>query len=262
MIEKNIKIIATDLDDTLLRRDKTISEYTKSVFAQCREKGILIAFVTARTAMATERYRAQILPDILISDTGALVRHGSKALYKAIIPDAEALVLVQKCLENPGILQITVQAENGYFDSKPLDKTTPGWEDYACKIETDFSRPIDYGEIYKVSVLTNGSKVAVDITKHFPKLVLTNYRNTNWYAFNSGNASKDRALAAVIDALDITTKNVVAFGDDAIDAGMLRFAGRGVAVQNAVPEVKAVADCICGDCDNDGVAKWIDENIL
>jgi len=62
--------------------------------------------------------------------------------------------------------------------------------------------------------------------------------------------------------LNIPLKNVAVFGDDTSDIDILRSAGIGVAVQNAIPEVKAVADYVCGDCDKDGVARWIEENIL
>jgi hydroxymethylpyrimidine pyrophosphatase-like HAD family hydrolase len=52
------------------------------------------------------------------------------------------------------------------------------------------------------------------------------------------------------------------FGDDLNDAEMLRECGIGVAVSNALDEAKAVAGHICGDCDEDGVARWLEGNAL
>lgn len=78
---------------------------------------------------------------------------------------------------------------------------------------------------------------------------------------NAKGATKGQALCAVADALNIPIETVVAFGDDINDIDMLRTAGASVAMSNAIENVAAVADYICGDCDEDGVARWLTENI-
>jgi hydroxymethylpyrimidine pyrophosphatase-like HAD family hydrolase len=60
----------------------------------------------------------------------------------------------------------------------------------------------------------------------------------------------------------ITRSEIAAFGDDLNDIDMLNYAGISVAVGNAIDEAKASADYICGDGDDDGVAKWLEENVL
>ena len=55
---------------------------------------------------------------------------------------------------------------------------------------------------------------------------------------------------------------LAAFGDDSNDIEMLRECGAGVAVSNAIGEVRAIASRICDTNDNDGVAKWLEENVL
>ena len=55
---------------------------------------------------------------------------------------------------------------------------------------------------------------------------------------------------------------LVAFGDDINDLEMVKNCGIGVAVENAIDDVKAAAKYICGTNDNDGVAKWLEEHIL
>ncbi|BBB89727.1 MAG TPA: HAD hydrolase family protein [Methylomusa anaerophila] len=69
----------------------------------------------------------------------------------------------------------------------------------------------------------------------------------------------------VTDCSDVIIKFlllVAAFGEDYNDVEMLRECGISVAVSTAIDEVKAVADDICGDCDEDGVARWLEENVL
>ena len=60
----------------------------------------------------------------------------------------------------------------------------------------------------------------------------------------------------------ISSDEVVAFGDDYNDIKMLQYCGAGIAVANAIGEAKSAANFICDTNENDGVAKWIEENIL
>lgn len=58
-----IRMIATDLDGTLLRSDKTISDYTVGVFGRVRKHGVLLAFATARSLESSREYRDMLNPD-------------------------------------------------------------------------------------------------------------------------------------------------------------------------------------------------------
>ena len=54
----------------------------------------------------------------------------------------------------------------------------------------------------------------------------------------------------------------MAFGDDYSDIDLLSYCVNSIAVANAINEVKSVANYVCSDCDEDGVAKWLEENVL
>ena len=75
-------------------------------------------------------------------------------------------------------------------------------------------------------------------------------------------ATKANAAKYLSDYFSVPLVNVAAFGDDYNDVEMLRECGVGVAVANSIDEVKAIADYVCGDCDEDGVARWLEENVL
>lgn len=62
--------------------------------------------------------------------------------------------------------------------------------------------------------------------------------------------------------MNISLNDIIAFDDDVNDVEMLQICGTGVAVSNAVMEVKNVADCITLSNDQDGVADWIEKSIL
>ena len=257
-----MKLIVTDLDNTLLRRDKSISDDTVEVFRRCRERGILIAFATTRSEFASVRFSYRIRPDIFISNGGALARYKGKVLYRTSIPSVLGNRLLHEFSEMEGILEYAVDAENGYFDSGATDKEPEYRIDYTNAKHTDFSRETDFGNVFKIMVRAVLAQNVYDVADRYPELDVINFAGEDWYQVKPIGATKELALAVVCSELGIGLTDAVAFGDDLNDLGMLKSCGRGVAVSNAVAKVKAVADCVCGDCDEDGVARWLERNIL
>lgn len=76
----NIKMIVTDLDNTLLRSDKSISKYTISIFSKCQKKGIKVVFATARSKQAAARFLDMFMPDVFIGYGGALALSGDEVI--------------------------------------------------------------------------------------------------------------------------------------------------------------------------------------
>ena len=75
-------------------------------------------------------------------------------------------------------------------------------------------------------------------------------------------ATKWNAIQALSVHFNISTTNIAAFGDDYNDVEMLKNCVIGIAVANALDEAKMVADYVCESNDNDGVAKWLEKNVL
>ncbi|MDR1691807.1 MAG: HAD family hydrolase, partial [Oscillospiraceae bacterium] len=117
-------------------------------------------------------------------------------------------------------------------------------------------------DVFKVTPLAAVAEAVLKITGRYPEVDVQRFTNEDWYQIKSKNAAKETAVAAVCEALGITMNDAAAFGDDLNDAGMLRACGVGVAVANAIGETRAAAGWFCRDCDDDGVAHWIEENIL
>jgi len=72
------------------------------------------------------------------------------------------------------------------------------------------------------------------------------------------DALKSKAVAALAEYWNIERREIVAFGDDMNDIDLLKWCGTGVAMGNALDEVKAAADDMCDTNDNDGIAKWLE----
>ena len=256
-----MKTIATDLDQTLLRSDKTISPYTADVFHCCRQQGIKVVFATARSERSAQRFICAVSPDIIISNGGALARCGDEILYRRTLSPTAANSLIRQCMQTDGIGYITVETGSDYLVNHPIDPDHPGWLDYLHATPTDFSKDIACN-VYKVTVQLEDERAAQSIAAQFPSINVLAYSGENWFRFAHENANKWEALQAVAARLGLSTQNIVAFGDDYNDIEMLKNCGVGVAVANGLGEAKAAADHVCGSNDDDGVARWIAKHLL
>jgi Cof subfamily protein (haloacid dehalogenase superfamily) len=252
-----IKLIVTDLDNTLLKRDKTISEYTADVFCRVKERGILTAFATARDyRFITEHITPlfKITPDIIIADNGALAFHEGKYLYKKMIPKKTVNALLPhfeplRC----------VSAENAYYISGEF--SNDHWSiGKKGTVISDFSKNIENDAFFLDG---NIEKAKLFLTGQYPDIRIVAYSDIIAFCtLVHREATKLNALKAVKNALSIDIGDIAAFGDDYSDVDMLSYCGYGIAVANAINECKSAAGYICGDCDEDGAAHWIEENCI
>ena len=83
-----------------------------------------------------------------------------------------------------------------------------------------------------------------------------------WYKFTRKNVTKENAIMRIAEAYGFGMESIIAFGDDFADIGMLELCGLGVAMGNAIDEVKDRADIVIGSNDEEGIAYFIEENIL
>lgn len=251
-----MKLIITDLDNTLLRNDKSISEYTAKVFERIRAKGYLVAFATAR-GCAMSRFVETIKPDIIVSNGGATISVNGEVIYRNLLSEKDVETIIAMCYEfTDGKALITVENDEGYycnFVPNDLDRRSV----FTYSDFRDFRAPA-----YKVSPELEKDEWAEAIVKVCSNCNLLNFTGEKWRRYAAGNSDKETALKTLVEYIGIDLSDVVAFGDDINDLGMLKLAGTAVAVSNAIDEVKAVADHITESNDQDGVAKFLERTIL
>jgi len=256
MSMKEIKLIVTDLDSTLLRRDKTVSDFTVQVFQRIRKSGILLAFATARDFRFVTEYitpRTGIIPDILIADNGALACVNGKDIYKKMIPSNIVNTLMQRFKLVRG-----VSTEAAYYLSGGC--SNDHWSiGKKATIITDYSTEMVDSAFY---IDGNTDKSALSWTENYPDVRAVSYSDVDIITVVHNEATKLNALNAVKNELNIDLSEIAVFGDDYSDMEVIENSGFGIAVANAIEEVKAVADFICDTNDNDGVAKWLEGNVL
>ena len=97
---KKCKLLLLDLDGTLLQSDKTISTRTLSALKKCRENDILIGVSTSRSEQNSLVFLNELMPDILISSGGALVKYKTEYIYRAEFSEEETKVMIDMARAN------------------------------------------------------------------------------------------------------------------------------------------------------------------
>jgi len=253
----NIKLIVTDLDGTFLRENKTVSDYTKSVFAHCREAGIKIAYATGRGGGA-ERVAPPGLFDGKIIMNGAIARIGDEIVYSRLIPYEIARPLLVACHERG--IDITSEITGMHYSNFVVSSFWPGISHFQM---VDLAQhEIDAEKIYTLNPSPENKRFIKQSLPDGLHLVMSSDGLGDFLQIMHKDATKSKAVMALAKIWEITETEIATFGNDFNDIDMLEYAGTSVAVANAFDEVKAAANHICDTNDNDGVAKWIDENVL
>ena len=252
-----IRMILTDLDHTLLKEDGSISEKMLQVLTACRAKGILFAIATARYWIGAERYIDLLNPDYEITTDGTLIHSDGKCIYSCAFSVSETNTIISNISEMvPGTEITTACGKTVYWNSLRISESEKLHKAVYC----DYSSPLTVQANKIVAELPDESVAREIAAKTHCKLQC--YRGEKWYAFMPAVSGKTAAIKALAEFSEIGLKDTVAFGDDLNDIEMLRLCGMGVAVANAIPEVREAADMITFSNDEDGVARWLADHCL
>jgi Cof subfamily protein (haloacid dehalogenase superfamily) len=260
------RLVATDLDGTIVRSDGSISHRTRGALARVEQAGALVVMVTGRPP----RWMAPVADatghrGLAVCANGALVYdlHTERVVRSSLI-DAEAAAEVVAALRRdvPGIAFAVEKGptagvpggfarENGYV---------PRWDVAEISVET-VEAMVTGGA---VKLLARHESMGSDdllaaARASVGALVETTHSSADGLLeISAGGISKASGLASLADDWGIDAADVVAFGDMPNDLPMLSWAGHAVAVANAHPEVLAAADEVTGSNDDDGVAQVIE----
>lgn len=252
-----IKMLALDLDNTLLRSDKTISPYSAGVLARCREQGIKVVFATARPKRKVSQFCENVYTDALVVHNGADIYLGDR-LYCSfgIASDIKDELLLSLSQHYPNAT-LSVEIDDVIYANFEISAI---WNETGV-IRTDFTdlpdRPAE-----KIIVGAIDTDRFIDLETLLPDDLYLEINDAKLGLIMHRDATKLNAIQTVAAHFGLTADEIAAFGDDYNDVCMLKGCGTGVAMGNALGDVKAAADFVCGDNDSDGAARWIEENIL
>jgi len=252
-----VKMIVTDLDRTLLRTDKTISDYTADVLNRCRQNGIKVAFATARPKRTVIQFCEKIPADSMILHNGAVIYVSDRIIKKCgISSDMKNHVLLSISRDFPEAT-ISVEIDDMLYANFDVSAV---WNNIQA-LQTDFSdlpdKPAD-----KIIIGVTSINDIDRLSKYLPNDLYIEMNEGKLGLIMNRSATKWHAIHDISQYFNIMADEIAAFGDDCNDIDMLKNCGIGIAVANAINEVKASADYICDTNDNDGVARWIEENVL
>ena len=267
----DIKLIALDLDGTLLTTDKKLTDRTKAVLKAARDRDIKVVLTTGRPLKAMDFFLHELGTDgqedeYTITFNGGLVQKNTgEILDKTVFSiddvarlyeETEKLGLPLDAISEGTVYQIQSDQESLYAKFNPALTFVPvAFEDLSSqmtysKCVTAFAQePLD-------AAIQQISPELFDQYEIFKSRELL----LEW---SPKNVHKATGLAKLIKHLGIDQSQVMACGDEANDLSMIEWAGLGVAMQNAVPAVKEVANVITPMTNDEEAVAWaIEEYVL
>lgn len=265
------KLVATDFDDTLLRTDLTISDYTKKTIDSFIKAGGCFT-------IATGRMYSSILPGIKrLGLKGLVISYNGGMIVDA---DTGEVVFQQDIPHDKAMEQLLL------LESQPADIHVYYGDKLYVKERTEATKR--YEHVCEVTANVTGESMSafvgrqgVDITKilavmpadlakeNFDRSIRAygsrldfSLSKPVFFEIMDKGVNKGEALKRLCGIKGIDISETMAFGDSLNDLQMLVAAGRSFAVENANPLAKQAADEICPSNDEDGVAKMIEKYCL
>ena len=265
----DIRIVALDLDGTLLDSGKNLSAANRDALAAAAEKGIHIVPTTGRFfGGMPESVRSLPFVRYAITVNGAQVydRETDAAIVREELPLATALGIM-RYLDGFDVIYDCYQDNWGRMTAAMQERAADYASDaHYLKMIRELRKPYpdlkahleeEGHDVQKIMLFARDpavrDRIASDLPAHFDGLAVSTSTFNN-LEINAASAHKGRALERFAEHFGWTLANCMAFGDGMNDLSMIEAAGTGVAMANAVPEVKAAADYITLSNDECGVS--------
>lgn len=260
------KLIAIDLDDTLLRQDLTISERNKQTIRQAVDQGVTVMIATGRMFASAVPFAKQLELDVpLITYQGALVKTPvtGEVLYEKLLAPETAYEAVRIGRENGVHMQ-------AYSQDKLYAQAASERADAYTKLTGVQYHVKDLMEAAAggmPKLLYAGEPDFLDAFAPKVKAALGERANVfkskpYFLEVTHPEATKGQALDHVVRSMGITRDNVMAIGDSYNDIDMLEYAGLGIAMANAPEAIRLKADYVTGHHEQDGVAEALQRFVL
>lgn len=257
-------LLALDLDLTLLNDDHQISARNMAAVGRCRDLGVKVIITSGRMYRCTLPFVHMLALDTpVIAYNGAFIKEerSGNVLWHKHLDLAAAQSLVAYCAAEELNL-------NYYLDdSLYIARMNPWAELYAARtgaplhIVGDLSIFADRAPT-KALIVADPERILQlqeELSPRYAGQAYITISNIEYLEFMPLDANKGAALAVVADYYGIAREKVLAFGDANNDIPLIEWAGLGVAMDNARPGAKAVADRIAPRYDEDGVAIVLEE---
>jgi 5-amino-6-(5-phospho-D-ribitylamino)uracil phosphatase len=264
-----IRLVAIDLDGTLLNSAKEITATTATIIRAAREvAGVRVVLATARPPRTVMPFYSLLdLDTPMINYNGALVHEphtGRIVLHRPLEAKlARSIAAMARGMFPP----VLVSAE--VLDNWYTDRVAEGWGSETTRLSDAYTvAPMEQWlnqPITRLHLLGNRQwlvEIQKALVAKMPKQTIAAWSENFMLQIMNPAAGKRAALRAVAAEMGLQAAEVMAIGDNANDAGMMQWAGIGVAMANASPQARSVADYVTDANDADGAANAIAKLIV
>ena len=243
-----LSVLAVDLDDTLVRSDQTVSPRTLELVAAWLDAGRRAVIATGRPPRATRAIPAELHALPWICYNGGVILHAGETLHSANMTAADTASFVNDFVDVAPDAWIGIEVDDTFY----LSRNGPP---YAETILVDDIRSVAHQPASKIITALDAYRQVASRLAPLPGGMKPQASaKYNLLQMMSTGVSKASALRLLVEQWGLDMAHVVAFGDDSNDMEMIQAAGVGVAMANAIPELKAVANRVTLSNDEDGVA--------
>lgn len=262
----NYKLVALDVDGTLINKERQITPRTKAAINQVREIGVEVTLCTGRMFAGTSPYAKELELELpLVSYNGALVMdyRTKEVLYQRLLPNDYAAKIIEEARRR----KFTI---NYYHEDRLLvEEITEQNQSYSQWTGVPLEQVKDLAALaYEpTKLLLIGEQEPLDAYWQeaqgtFGKAV---YITKSWpifLEFLNPEATKGLGLAALVEHLGVERDQVMCIGDSHNDLEMFSYSGLAVAMGNAGENVKKAADYVTTSNEEDGVARALEKFII
>ncbi len=266
----NYKAVVFDLDGTLTNSNKEITAQTIETIKKVIERGVIVVLASGRPSFGIDAIARTLELDknggYVLSYNGARIMDykTKETLYEQVVTKEQAHRLYDTAKE----LGIEIISYNDTHiigeDKNNIYVQKEAFLNKAPILEVNSFKDEIKADVYKCLMVANPELLVnnIDIIKkRFPELNI--YRSEPYFLENMAyNIDKAQSLNTLFKKLNILAEEVIACGDGYNDISMIKYAGMGVAMANAVDEVKEAANFITLSNDEDGVVYALNKLIL
>lgn len=260
------RLLALDLDGTLLNSQKEITQQTKDAIAQVQNKGVHVVLCTGRIVGEAAEFAHEICcEDLMVTAGGAAIAKASdeKILCDWAMPCEIGAKVVETIQNLPVRIMIYIGDKiyiNSFSDRDfVVNYRIEGFHANKIVME-DIAAYIRDHKLKVMKAYALGAQQdldqALEVIRPLPHITITSSGSDNFEIMPAG-VDKGSALVRLGQMLGITPEEMIGVGDSDNDAAMLCTVGMPVAMGNADESIKQMAKYITADCDHDGIVQVI-----
>ena len=270
MNPNNFKLIAFDLDGTLLDSEKQISAYTRQTIDRLAAKGIQFTIATGRILPLAKNYADEldINHPLILANGSVLQTRQGKMINQSFLSREIVQIVIDTCqseeMEMNAVIGENIYYQKGTDGFRPLHRKSirkkhkiDNWEEIEEKLSqvnkcaiVDFNDESNLVRLDKIlQQKLNGSARTLRTSQHMLEIL-------------PKGITKAAGLRMLANTLGIEMRQIIAFGDHNNDAEMMAEVGLGIAVGDATPSCLENADMVVASSDEDGPAHFLEEFLL